>query len=562
MGVVYKARDTVLGRVVALKMLKTGSLANDEEVKRFYREAKAVAKLKHPHIVPIYDVGQHNSLHYFTMEYVPGGTLASHLPHLHADITAAVGLVEKVARAVEYAHQNGILHRDLKPANILIDEHGEPRVSDLGLAKLLNTEGEVGLTGMLGGAPTLPDDPKERGPQQPADTLSPATGIAGTPSYMSPEQASGQKATRACDIWGLGVVLYELLTGRQPFLAASPEELFQKLRSVAPVPPRQLRPQIDASLERICLQCLEKDATKRPASAGALACDLQRCLQRDEGSGRFRRQCRRHPIVAATAALMCMGLLAAGIIRLWPDPDRPLRELQRRLAAGEPVVLLAENDVPRWFRWQRGRAAIKDIRDSTRPFALDSSTDCLMELLPHVPGQGYHFQAQVRHEYSAFGEVGIAFALSKRETSANADAYFLTLTFNDQEARIKRSNPSQWCSQVALSLRHGVGPESLKSVPLLTRLYSPPVGQPGPAPWRSIAVSVTPQSIEAFWEGDLIGVVRLPEIARSLERLDGLEPGRAGFPLSDPAFPHSAGVGLFLIGGISSFQQVIVEPAR
>jgi tRNA A-37 threonylcarbamoyl transferase component Bud32 len=555
MGVVYKARDTALGRVVALKMLKTGPLANEDEVKRFHREAQAVAKLRHPHIVPIYDVGQHDGLHYFTMEYVPGGTVATHLPRLHTDPATAVALVEKVARAVEYAHKNGILHRDLKPANILIDEDHEPRVSDLGLAKLFTADSEIAPPS----AACVPATALPESASTPVETVTLASGIVGTPSYMSPEQVSGQKPGRACDIWSLGIVLYELLTGRPPFQGRSREELFEAIRRGNPCPPGKLRPELDSVLEQLCLQCLEKDPAKRPASAGTLADALHRWLQRPNWLARWGQRCRRHPLVSAAAGVLLLAAVGLVLTLAWPDPDRPIRRVQRQLADGETAVLVGENEGPRWFRWALGEAVIKQSSRSAGLFSLDSSTPCLMELLPSVPGRGYRFRAEIRHDHSILGEVGLAFALARRSAVPEADAYYLALTFNDQEARIKRSGGKK-CSAVTLSIRrYG---ESDVSADLEWRYYEPPLGHHGQAPWRQIEAVVTPESIEAFWEGQSIGTISRAEIAAALKRLDGPDAGPTSFPLSEPSFPHQCAAGLFLTGGSACFRRVVVEPIR
>ena len=211
MGVVWKARQTDLSRVVALKMILSGRFATATEVQRFQTEAAAAAGLDHPNIVPIYEVGQHQGQHYFSMKWIEGTSLAQHLPRLTADPRAAARLVATVARAVHHAHQRGIIHRDLKPANILLDAAGEPLVTDFGLAR--RTDGDGGLT---------------------------QTGvIVGTPSYMAPEQAAAKKnITTAVDVWSLGAILYEGLTGRPPFQAETALGTLLQVLEQGPVAPR------------------------------------------------------------------------------------------------------------------------------------------------------------------------------------------------------------------------------------------------------------------------------------------------------------------------------------
>jgi hypothetical protein len=270
MGVIYRARQVSLDRIVALKMILEGRFAAPEDIVRFRSEAEAAGQLDHPHVVPIYEVGDHDGHYYFTMKLIEGGSLAGKigsrswltaasqstlstavLPD-RAEQVAHVRLLAKVARAVHYAHQRGILHRDLKPANILLDAHDEPFVTDFGLAKRFTAD--RGLT--------------ESG------------SILGTPSYMAPEQATGKKgaATTASDVYSLGAILYELLTGRPPFEADSAWETIKQVQETPPQRPRTLNSGVHRDVEAICLKCLAKVPNERYASAEALAEDLERWL--------------------------------------------------------------------------------------------------------------------------------------------------------------------------------------------------------------------------------------------------------------------------------------------
>jgi serine/threonine protein kinase len=252
MGVVYRARQTALNRVVALKMILAGRLANDEDLVRFRTEAEAAARLQHPNIVSVHDVGEVDGQHYFSMDFVEGSSLAQRLAQGPLPGRDSARLVRQVARGVHYAHRHGIVHRDLKPSNIMIDAEGEPRITDFGLAKRLGGDSGQTRTGA----------------------------VLGTPSYMAPEQAAGKGCDigPACDVWGLGAVLYECLTGRPPFRAESSLDTLQHVMQNDPAPPTILNPAVDQDLETICLKCLEKDPKDRYPSAEALAEDLQRYL--------------------------------------------------------------------------------------------------------------------------------------------------------------------------------------------------------------------------------------------------------------------------------------------
>lgn len=261
MGVVYRARQVELDRIVALKMILTGQLASEEEVGRFRVEALAAAQLEHANIVSIYDVGEVDGQHYFSMEYVKGANLSKLLGVGVLPGRKAAEYIEQVARAVHYAHERGILHRDLKPGNILVNEQNQPKITDFGLAKLMPA---------TGGPPSA----------RRASDLTRTGRVMGTPGYMSPEQASGQSRELgpACDVYGIGAVLYELLTGRPPFRGESDLETVLQVLNQDPVPPRLLHPNVDVDLETICLKCLEKDPALRYPSAAALADDLHRYL--------------------------------------------------------------------------------------------------------------------------------------------------------------------------------------------------------------------------------------------------------------------------------------------
>jgi len=280
MGVVYKARQESLDRSVAIKMILSSHLASAEHVRRFRAEAKAAAGLRHPHIVHIHEVGQIHGQHYFAMEYVDGESLSERMARRPLEIESAAAIISKVARAVDYLHQHGVVHRDLKPSNILLDSDGEPCVTDFGLAKVFSADSERTATGV----------------------------IAGTPSYMAPEQAAGcqEKVGPACDIYSLGAILYELLTGRPPFRADTPLDTVMQVLSREPALPRRLNRRVPRQLELICLKCLAKSADDRYPTASALADDLDHFLKGEaldarppHPGQRFMRWARREPAMSS-----------------------------------------------------------------------------------------------------------------------------------------------------------------------------------------------------------------------------------------------------------------------
>lgn len=320
MGVVHRARHVKLGRTVALKMILGGSLARPDDLQRFEMEAAAAAQLKHPGIVSVYEVGCENNQPYFSMEFVSGSSLAQLTTPGPISGRRAAAYLEKTARAVHFAHQRGILHRDLKPANVLLDEQDDPKVTDFGLAKVLTTDSGQTRTGA----------------------------VLGTPSYMSPEQAQGRKDIGpGADVYSLGAILYELLTGRPPFRGETALATLSLVANQEPVAPRLLIPSVDRDLETICLKCLEKDPKRRYASAEAFADDLHRYLEGEPISarrlsmvGRAVKWCRRRP--AQAALLVMLATAVVGFVLFEHQNALQERELRKEAEEAQGRALLRE----------------------------------------------------------------------------------------------------------------------------------------------------------------------------------------------------------------------------
>ena len=341
-GVVYRARQKSLNRIVALKVIGLGQWATQSHLKRFRREAESAANLDHPCIVPIYDVGEREGSCYFSMKFIEGGQLDEVVKRTPMLVRQATELMAKVARTVHYAHEHGILHRDIKPGNILIDQQGEPHLTDFGLARLVETE----------------------------STLTRTMEVLGTPSYMAPEQAEGKNTqlTSATDVYGLGAVLYQLLTGHPPFAGGTTYETVRMVLETQPRQPRLCNPKVDSDLETICLKCLEKEPAKRYASAESLAEDIERFLRnepiRSRRSSRFEhawRWCKRKPLVASLIAALIL-VVAIGLAgALWElhrvQAERVLVK-RANLSEQETARLEAEqtNHPAAYDAYLRGRA--------------------------------------------------------------------------------------------------------------------------------------------------------------------------------------------------------------
>jgi eukaryotic-like serine/threonine-protein kinase len=369
MGIVYRARQISLDRLVAIKVLIFGPLGNPEFIKRFRLEASTAGALQHPNIVAIHEVGIHEGHHYLVMDYVDGPNFAKFVANQPLSARRAAAYLKSIAEAVDYAHRNGILHRDLKPSNILLDSNDQPRVTDFGLAKRLEGDVDLTITGQ----------------------------VLGSPNYMSPEQAAANRGNlnRATDVYSLGAILYHLLTARPLFQAETLSTTLLLVQTTEPVSPRVLNASVPRDLETICLKCLEKERVKRYGTAQELADDLARFL-RDEPIlarpvthvERAWRWCRRKPALATLGALVLVLLLLVLVVvgapiaifridRARADANSALVEAERsRVEANSARV-----EVERSLYSSDMRLASEELRDG--------AIGQVQELLkPHEPRNG------------------------------------------------------------------------------------------------------------------------------------------------------------------------------
>jgi serine/threonine-protein kinase len=573
MSVVYRAVHQVLGWTVALKTLRPGGETRTDLLARFRIEGEVIARFEHPNIVRIRDFNESEGVPYLSMELVEGGTLAQKLAGGPFELRAAVELVRVIASAIEYAHQRNVIHRDLKPSNVLIARDGTPKVADFGLAKVLDA-GREGLTE--------------------------TDAIMGTPPYMAPEQAAGRTAEIGprTDVYALGAILYELLTGRPPFLGESKIKTLALVQEGNVVPPSWHRAEVPADLEAVCLKCLATSPCDRFASADALAQELARWLvgQRTltRRPGRLRRAARivrRRARALVGALLLTAGLIGAAAAFLprtggsaVPDGESEAvrRELEAELDRGRPVTLVGETGWPKWFRWRAGKDAQRTHIEPDGTFSaemLDQRIPGLLELLPDPRTDRYKLTAQVRHDQGRYGGFVGLYVAHRTYPRQPRDIQFFA------EVRFNAVNAAPRVVGYPKSKGELIPENHTQEMALVLRLQTDYTGatedndwlldeQPGPrllalqprnGVWHDLEVTVTPDEISAVVGGNRM---TLPAAALNRETLHQSAVAVRKWRPQDPAlqnlrpeFAPRGGLGLVLYPlSAASVRRVTVTP--
>jgi serine/threonine-protein kinase len=568
MGIVYKARQMGLKRIEALKMVP-GDADTDAQA-RFRVEAEAVARLKHANVVQVYGPGEHEGRLYFAMEYLPGGTLAGQLAGGALDLRGAAKLVAAIARGVQAAHEANVIHRDLKPSNVLFAADGTPKVTDFGLAKLTNGASAV---------------------------LTHTNAVIGTAAYMAPEQAGGgsRAVGAAADVYSLGAILYECLTGRRPFQAPRRDQVLELVQTAEPARPSGLRRGLSRDLEAVCLKCLEKHGQARYGTAKELADDLERWLRGEPTRARprgpmirtlrrLRRQSRRIAVVLLAVVLIGLGTVVwRGVeegMREPPDPDRIVREFQARLARGKRVVLVGPTGGPQWHRWVTGQEAGQMHASAKGPLTVHASNQAMLELMPDPGIDRYRLWARVRHfRAHKATAVGIYFARFRQPTSQGEVDCYGQLIFDDITDPVEVHRAA-----------HGGDPEPprLTWSNLIPRLSLADVERRGwncPAEglhsgWfapagafnqreHDLEVKVTPEGVRGFWDGQAMEAYKetmLPAgrfVHNSRKQVMNLAQTPLGRIFARELrldFAPRGGLGLWVNRASASYSNVVLEP--
>lgn len=509
MGVVYRARQRLANREVAVKILPDSLATHGSAAERFSGEIEALAGLRHPNIVEVYEVGEDSGCVYFSMELVRGGTLAGRAQGQPIEPAEAAAIIEQLAMAVQDAHALGLLHRDIKPANVLLTADGIPKLSDFGLAKWMDREQGLTETGA----------------------------VVGTPSYMAPEQAVGSKHGTLgppTDVYGLGATLYQLLTGQPPFRAASTFETLQQVIHEPPVAPRVLCPAVHPDLEAVCLKCLEKDSARRYATAQELANDLHRWRIGDPTRARplswprkvwrvVRRRSRWIGAVAALAAAIAIAIYIT--IQATPKPKGPptpeelAEDVMQPLRRGEKATLIGATGAPHYHRWVVGvgEAGEQGAGKQFMAFAVETG---LVELVPDSQTDRYRISAEFRVDASVTSQSKAGLYFAHRKSSLGEGVAVdraMVVDFTDDRTggrpvfNLKGpqfGEPNVFDQVSVRDMLYYVSPTTggikANSIPVGSLRVVDPLDSAGnkkwdQIPWRQIVATIDPDEIRVEW---------------------------------------------------------------
>lgn len=547
MGVVFKARDTKLNRDVALKTLRNTILPNSDELERFYREARAISQLIHPHIVPVLEFGEFRGTPYYVMHLAEGGTLSTWRKARPQSAERVAAVVEKIALAVDYAHRHGIVHRDIKPGNVLLTADGDPMLADFGLAYV--------------------NDSSHR--------LTPTDFLLGTPTYMAPEQLQGSQVDGRADIWSLGIMLYELLTGAPPFEDSDRAALFVKIATQKPARMDSAERPVDRGLERIVLRCLEKQPEERYQTASQLAADLA-AWQRGEApsqtwmewASRWGRRVRRHPVRAAGAMLsLGLAIVLTPMVMNALDEYAPIRSEISALERGERITLIGPVGGPKWYRSFPPRQVFLQVAKDAPLRVSDAANGCILELLPGPLPLHYRLQCEIPRWSASKGRqfeqrglvvcgvpqendqrrqwTGIGVILEFLDPQAPQKMrVMMDLRHMEQgkhDARISRASFSVKATQLEISFSESAPPKEDRG-------------------WLRFEMEVSPEAVTAYIDGHLIGRFDPSEEVKAASVLHQRE-GLDDLPLN-PLLDRRGGIGLWLKRTDTHVRNVIVTPIK